>query len=189
MTASAIRTAGGPTGGRSNTTFLRPAAAAPFSQRSTHDLEPGLALLRERAEPQAQSLARALVEFSLAPSGIHAAKLGTRRQPVPMSVRNRRRRSAGLWINAILAGRTDQPTLEALTGVWLPQLAGTGPDRSLAVPHGVRFVEYLRGAMTAALFPEPAENLVPEAYGLQALETVLAIHLGAIRGMRRRARV
>ena len=75
----------------------------------------------------------------------------------------------------------DRATLDALASNWLPPLAGVGHQRARALPHGERYIEWIRGAMTAAIFSDPADNLVPHAYALHALETVLSVHLGAIR--------
>jgi hypothetical protein len=95
------------------------------------------------------------------------------------SVRNRRRRAATLWVQAILAGRADPDTLHQLTTSWLPQLVGSGPDLWHGARAGRDAIEYLRGACTARIVVEPQDNLIAEARALHALEAVLAAHLFA----------
>lgn len=195
MTPSAIQTpaptAGIPQGEQDPTSgaWLRPMVSArtPLTREA---FENGASFLRLRLQDDAARISRALVEYSFtANSGVHADHLGGGFQPAPLSVRNRRRRAARLWINSILEARVDRPTLEAFTGLWLPQLCGTGPDRHLAAPHARRFIEWVRGAMTACLFDATTDNLVPEAYALHVMETVLSLHLGAARDVRLRERV
>ena len=164
--------------------FLTPSSREP---ELTAEIHIGIAELMRRVEPHVTMLMRGLVEFSLAGARAHGDAIGRRRE-LPLSVRNRRRRAARLWINAILAGRTDAATQDALTGLWLPQLAGTGPERAQAVAAGKRFVEYLRGGIVSVLFDRPENNLVTEAYALTALETILAVHLRAIEDIPARAR-
>jgi hypothetical protein len=103
-------------------------------------------------------------------------------QPVVLSVLNRRRRAAREWINSVLAGASDAATLQALAGQWLPVLLGheRSPARKAAATAAL--FEFLRGAITALLFEEPAENLLPAVKGLHVLETVLARQLGGCRG-------
>ncbi len=138
----------------------------------------GLGDLRELTADSAALLTRGLVEFSLH-DGRTLNLVAQRRSP-SVSVLNRRRRAARLWIIAILNGQCDEETTRAVTRSWLRQLAGTGPDPKLAVDAGRRFLEYLRGAFTALLFDSSAPNLVPQARALSALEGVLAVHLHAI---------
>jgi hypothetical protein len=95
------------------------------------------------------------------------------------SVLNRRRRSATLWVQAILAGRADQDTLRQLTTSWIPQLTGCGPELWRGLAAGRDAIEYLRGACTARIVVEPQDNLVAEARALHALEAVLGAHLFA----------
>ncbi len=102
-------------------------------------------------------------------------------QPIALSVLNRRRRSARAWIQSILAGNTDTGTLHAFTHTWMPQLAGTGPEIYRAAGIGRRCVEFVRGIITALIFDAPADNLIPQARALNALETTLAVHLQAFR--------
>ena len=45
---------------------------------------------------------------------------------------------------------------------------------------GPRFIEYLRGAMAPLIMDRPVSNLVPRAKALNAIDNVLAIHLGAL---------
>jgi hypothetical protein len=94
---------------------------------------------------------------------------------------NRRRRAARAWILVILSGELSDASLRSLTHSWLPQLSGTGPELALAVPAGKEFLEFLKGAITGLVMAEPKENLVPEAKALHALETVLGVHLQALR--------
>ncbi len=144
------------------------------------DAAVGLRSLRDLAEDDVTALMRNLVQFTV------IACDPSRRTFTPtlgVSVINRRLRAARLWINAILAGDISPQTLHTMTHTWLPQLAGTGPEAFLAARVGRTCIEFLRGALTASLFDAPAENLVYEAKGLHALETVLAVHLQAIRSV------
>ena len=74
----------------------------------------------------------------------------------------------------------DRATLHAVAHSWLPQLCGTGPSIRDASKPARRYVEFLRGLMTAHVMRRVAENLVPEAKALHTLETILAVHLGAL---------
>ncbi len=134
----------------------------------------GLALLAAAAGDQVPQLVRILVGHSLTVG----ARTGAGAPPI--SVLNRRRRSARAWLQAILAGRTDAVTLHALCHTWAPQLAGTGPDLRHCLRSARSCVELLRGALTALVFGRTADNLLPEARALHALEAVLAVHLGAV---------
>lgn len=149
----------------------RPTAGLPLSA------EDGIAYLQFIAGEEDARIAQALVHASFrtrAPAGTVFV-----REP-SISVRNRRRRAARLWVNAILAGDVSAPALKALTHSWLPQLAGTGPDAWRGQPAGRRFVEYLRGAFTAAVMTDAMPCLIRHAKALHALESILAVHLGAI---------
>lgn len=138
----------------------------------------GLPDLRQLTEESISVLARALAEYSLR-SQRPLDLVSDRRTPL-VSVRNRRRRAASLWIVSVLGGRCDASTLDSLVGTWLPQLAGSGPDRRVAARSGRRLIEFLRGLITADLFAAAAPNLVPQAHALCALDGVLAVHLDAI---------
>ena len=123
-------------------------------------------------------IARGLVDYSLQ---ITSRVAGPLRRPPAVSILNRRRRSARLWVNAVLAGDVSQRTMDCLTGSWLPHLAGVGPDASQAAHRlGFRAIEWLRGAFQASIFDRPDANLVRHARALHALETVLAAHAAAV---------
>lgn len=139
----------------------------------------GLPLLAESMMDEVGSLVRSLVNYTVAAQNEERRVLG-RRQGVTLSVLNRRRRAARSWILAILRGQVDRATLHAVAHSWLPQLCGTGPSICEAEPPAHRYVEFLRGLMTAHVMRRVADNLVPEAKALHALETILAIHLGAL---------
>ncbi|MCA8942297.1 MAG: hypothetical protein KDB80_07015 [Planctomycetes bacterium] len=143
----------------------------------------GLPDLRYMTEDSFAALARSLADFSLRiqrPLDLVSAH----RAPI-VSIRNRRRRAATLWVVAILAGRCDKSTLRSLANSWLPQLAGTGPDVVAAAGSGRKLIEFLRGLMTANLFDRSAANLVPQARALAALDGILAVHLDAVERARR----
>lgn len=130
------------------------------------------------------ALARSVVNYSIALQNRSALERGNR-QPIQLSVLNRRRRAARAWLNAVIAGQTDAATLHAVGTQWLPVLCGSGPDARPAPAVARRFVEFVRGAITAHLFSEPCENLLPHARALHVLETVLAMHLaGAVQAAR-----
>ncbi|MHC5063085.1 MAG: hypothetical protein ACYTG5_03815 [Planctomycetota bacterium] len=140
------------------------------------DAAKGLEALNAYLGDAVPQLVRNLVQYSLVSSQDR-----TRSQAPSASVLNRRRRSARLWINSVLAGSIDANTINALVMTWGPQLAGTGPNPRRAVRRVQGFVEFLRGNMTALICDEPEENLVPQAQGICALEAVLGVHLGALR--------
>lgn len=139
----------------------------------------GLDWLHGEVADQAPTLARSLVNFSIELQNRSMLERGNR-QPIQLSVLNRRRRVARAWVNAVLAGSVDPTTLHAFATQWLPVLCGTGPDARPAPALGRKFVEFLRGAITAHLFAAPADNLLPAARALFALETILASHLAAV---------
>ena len=124
-------------------------------------------------------LVRGLVNFTIAQQNGTALETG-RRTPIVMSVLNRRRRSARAWIMAILSGMVDRPTLHALVKTWVPHLTATGSDAKAALAPGRTCIEYLRGAITASIFEQPADSLLPHARALHVLDTVLGVHLAAL---------
>ncbi len=139
----------------------------------------GVVLLAELLMDEVGSLVRSLVDYTVASQNEERRRAG-RRQGVTLSVLNRRRRAARSWIVTILRGQVDRTTLHTVAHSWLPQLCGTGPNIRNANQPARRYVEFLRGLMTAHVMRRVAENLVPEATALHALETILAIHLGAL---------
>jgi hypothetical protein len=147
---------------------------------------PGLPVLEERLGDSVPLLVRALVNFTLA----RQARRGhtVRAIPPTVSVLNRRRRAARVWVHALLAGRVDRDTLDAVAHSLLPQLAGTGPEVHRCEGLGRACFEFLRGAATALILDRPADNLVPEAKALAALDAVLAVHLDAFDRAVRRSR-
>lgn len=153
---------------------LRPVAIDPI----------GLERLDAEVGEAVPALARSVVNYSITLQNRSALERGNR-QPIQLSVLNRRRRAARAWLNAVLAGQTDAATLHAVGTQWLPVLCGSGPDARPAPAVARRFVEFVRGAITAHLFSEPCENLLPHARALHVLETVLAMHLaGAVTAAR-----
>ena len=139
----------------------------------------GVPLLAELLMDEVGSLVRSLVNYTVASQNEERRRAG-RRQGVTLSVLNRRRRAARSWILTILRGQVDRFTLHSVAHSWLPRLCGTGPDLRSASKPTRRYVEFLRGLMTANVMRRVAENLVPEAKALHALETILGIHLGAL---------
>ncbi len=125
------------------------------------------------------ALVRSLVDFTIALQNKRALEVGNP-QPISVSVLNRRRRAARSWLLAVLAGRTDAPTRHAVATQWLPTLTGTGPDFGKAVRPARTLIEFVRGAVTACIFDEPAADLLPHAKALHVLESVLSIHLAAV---------
>lgn len=139
--------------------------------------EDGVAYLQFIAGDEDERASRILVSMSLRRSAPNSVPFV---RPPAISVLNRRRRAARMWVNAILDGDVSPGTLRALTSSWLPQLAGTGPEAWRAIGAGRTFIEFLRGLFTGAVMSEPMANLIRHAKALHALETILAIHLGAI---------
>ncbi len=131
-------------------------------------------------------LTRSLVDFTIAQQNRRARERGNPQAP-QLSVLNRRRRAARAWLVAIAAGRVDAGTLHALGAQWIPTLTGTGPDLRRAARPGRALIEFVRGAITACIFDEARECLLPEAKALHALEGVLAAHLAAIQQAARAA--
>lgn len=146
-----------------------------------------LELLSAAVEEGVPAIVRALVDYTIKLQNRRLLETG-RPTPIAVSVLNRRRRSARSWIQAILAGQVDRGTLHAFTNTWIPQLAGTGPEPARAVRTGLACIEFVRGLITAQVLDEPADNLVPEARALNALETVLGVQLQALREVAHRAR-
>ncbi|MCA8948621.1 MAG: hypothetical protein KDE27_03920 [Planctomycetes bacterium] len=143
-----------------------------------------VALLDAIAAPTVPSLVRSLVNFTIALQNRRGLEHGNA-QPIQLSVLNRRRRSARAWILAILAGKTDAGTLHAVATQWLPTLCGTGPDLARCLPPAGKIIEFVRGGLTATIFAEANDNLVPQARALHALESLLAEHFGAVRAAAR----
>ena len=152
----------------------------------TEDVQQGLAYFQLLVSDDDVLIARALVHDPIAATSRGGYPLA--RTP-NVSVMNRRRRAARLWVNAILAGDLGRETLRNLTHVWLPQLAGSGPDPRRAVTFGRRCVEFLRGSLTACVMAETCDNLLRHAKAIHALEAVLAGHLLAIRSVTRVAAI
>jgi hypothetical protein len=165
-----------PTGERRPFLYLSP--RSPWQAPPAIDVC-GLALLIERVGDDVPILVRSLVAHTMALQHRTRIDVGPA-APLPISVLNRRRRSARAWVQAILTGATDATTLHALTHTWAPQLAGTGPDLRACESTARSCIEFLRGAITALVISEPSNNLLPEAHAIHALENVLAVHLGAI---------
>lgn len=140
----------------------------------------GLDCLELAAALDVPALVRGLVNFTIAQQNGRALETG-RRTPIVISVLNRRRRSARAWVMAILSGLVDQATLHALVRTWAPHLTASGTDASAMLEPARACVEYLRGAITATIFDEPADNLLLHARALHVLDTVLSVHLAALR--------
>ncbi len=137
------------------------------------DVVADLSYLQFLAGDADAAIATALVGFSLRDAR-------ERCRAPSISVLNRRRRAARLWVNAVLKGDVSGPTVKNLIRSWIPQLAGTGPDVSKAARIGGELVEYLRGAFSAEVFGTPDADLLRKARALHALEFVLGAHLAAI---------
>ncbi|MGE3174705.1 MAG: hypothetical protein AB7O97_18885 [Planctomycetota bacterium] len=138
----------------------------------------GKAVLGAKANDYVPALARALVDHTIAMHNKRALDSGNR-QPIQLSVLNRRRRAARAWIQAVLSGGVDLPTQHAVATQWLPTLAGHGREPELVLRTMRSCIEFLRGAIVGVLFDEPADNLLGHARALHVLETVLAVHLAA----------
>jgi hypothetical protein len=137
----------------------------------------GLALLDDVASLGGALLARTIVEWT---TGRNLERRKPRAEALPISVLNRRRRAARAWVESVVAGAVDPETRQAFAHVWMPQLAGTGPDLAACLPMARELVELLRGAIAALVFARPDENLVPQARAMHAAETVLARQLAAL---------
>ena len=123
-------------------------------------------------------LVRSLVDHTIALQNKRAIERGNP-QPISMSVLNRRRRAARSWLLAVLAGKLDAATLHAVATQWMPMLTGNGHEASKASKWCRSLIEFVRGGVTACIFDEPADDLLPHAKALHVLETVLAAHLAA----------
>lgn len=140
----------------------------------------GCEILDAKVTPSVPALVASLVDYTIARQYRLELERGNP-QPIQLSVLNRRRRSARSWILAILAGNVEQPTLHAVATQWIPMLAGSGPDLAQVARPARELTEFVRGAITACIFDEPAENLLPHARALHVLESTLAVHLAAIK--------
>jgi len=140
----------------------------------------GAAHLHAAAEDAVAAITRSLVDFTIERQNRRAIERGNP-QPIQLSVLNRRRRAARSWILAVISGKLDAATRHAVSSLWLPTLTGNGSDLHKAEVRGQALIEFLRGAVTACIFSEPADNLLPHAKALHVLETVLAVHLAALR--------
>lgn len=156
------------------------------SESLSTQLVEGFVELEARVGPNIQLVVRSLVNYTVASQNRRLHEAG-RTGGTTLSILNRRRRAARAWILVILSGELSDASLRSLTHSWLPQLSGTGPELALAVPAGKEFLEFLKGAITGLVMAEPKENLVPEAKALHALETVLGVHLQALREVEFRA--
>lgn len=125
------------------------------------------------------AIVRSLVDYTIALQNKRALERGNP-QPIALSVLNRRRRAARSWLLAILAGKVDSDTLHAVGTQWLPTLTGTGPEIGKAKKPARQLIEFVRGAITACIFDEPAANLLPHAHAAHVLETTLGAHLAAL---------
>jgi hypothetical protein len=135
--------------------------------------------LEHAVMPSVPALVRSLVDCTIERQNRKALAHGMP-QPIQLSVLNRRRRAARSWVLAILSAKVDAATRHAVATQWVPMLAGTGPDLKQAIRAGRVFVEFLRGAITACVFDEPADNLLPHARALHVVETTLSVHLAEI---------
>jgi hypothetical protein len=135
--------------------------------------------LEQAAAPWIPQLVRSLVDFTIARQNRRALERGPV-QPIQLSVLNRRRRAARSWLNAIVAGKTDAATRHAVATQWLPLLTATGPDLRASARFSRAIVEFVRGAITACVFDEPDDCLLPHARALHVLESALAAHLAAV---------
>lgn len=172
------------TGGSSSTSPAREPRAFAFLKPRLLTASPpamdahGRAILMARASDSVPAIARAVVDHTIALHNEHGRSVGNR-QPIQLSVLNRRRRAARAWINAVVTAAVDRPTLHAVATQWLPTLAGHGRDRA-TVRDAVRScVEFVRGSITATLFEQPEDNLLGAARALQSLELTLSVHLSA----------
>jgi hypothetical protein len=139
----------------------------------------GRAFLAAKTTEFVPALVRALVDHTIALQNRRALESGNR-QPIQLSVLNRRRRSARSWIQAVINGAVDLPTLHSVATQWLPMLAGHSPAPEVQLRLARSCVEFVRGALTGLIFDQAAENLLGHARAQHALETVLAAHLAAV---------
>ncbi|MFN3241279.1 MAG: hypothetical protein ACE37K_07160 [Planctomycetota bacterium] len=155
--------------------FLYLEPAAPSSPGRGPDAR-GVAELQRAFEPRLPHVVRSVVDRTIARHNEKAL----RPQPIQLSVLNRRRRAARSWLLTICEGRADASTCHQAATQWLPLLCGTGPDRLGMEAPARALVEYVRGAITACIFDEASESLLPQARALHALESTLAAHLAAV---------
>ena len=83
----------------------------------------GRAVLAVRVGEYVPALVRAVIDHSIALQNRRGLESGNPK-PIAMSVLNRRRRVARAWIQAVVGGLVDLPTLHAAATQWLPTLAG-----------------------------------------------------------------
>jgi hypothetical protein len=139
----------------------------------------GRALLAAEVMDHIPALVRALVNHTIALQNRRGLESGNR-QPIQLSVLNRRRRAARTWLLAIVGGDIDRATLHAVSRQWLPTLAGNVDDAAEVRRQAASCIEFVRGAITGLLFDSPTENLLGHARALHVLELVLGLHLAAI---------
>ena len=165
-----------------STQSAAPASTPAREPRAFSFLKPRLVTVRvilmARADSSVPALVRAVVDHTIALHNEHGRESGYV-QAIQVSVLNRRRRAARSWIQSILAGSVDAPTLHAIATQWLPTLAGNGRDAEFVTRTVRSCVEFVRGSITALLFDQPADNLLGNARALHVLETVLSVHLSA----------
>ena len=150
---------------------VRPGGVLPAS------VDEGLGYLQFLIGEHDEILARALFAYSLRRSSRRSVPFEAR---LSFAVRNRRKRAARLWVNALLGGDVRPQTLRTIAGSLVPQLAGTGPDAWRATTAGRDFVDHLLGSATAMVMDRPRPCLIRHAKALHALESILALQLGAI---------
>jgi hypothetical protein len=176
--ASASSRAGGinpPHAARHSSLLLQPAIGP---TESIH----GLAELELFVADSVQLVVRTLVEHVGFVEIERQRAAGRRPESVPLRLLNKRRRAARSWIISILQGKIDRATLFALATTWVPDLTSRGGRFPAATITSRYLVELLRGAMTAHIMDTPANNLVPQAKALHAMESVLRVHLSALAG-------
>ncbi len=156
--------------------YLRP-ARLPLRDAAVDKI--GVARLDAAMSPSIPHLVRSIVDFTIELQNRRALERGNP-QPIHLSVLNRRRRAARAWLLAIAAGKADAATRHAVSTQWIPLLVGSGPEITKATQPGRAVMEFVRGAITACVFDEPAASLLPHARALHVLEQTLAAHLAAL---------
>ncbi len=141
----------------------------------------GRALLAAKAADDIPMLVRALVDHTIALQNRRGLETGNR-QPILVSVLNRRRRAARTWLLAVVNGEIERTTLYAVAHQWLPTLAGNVDDPAELRRQAASCIEFVRGAITGLIFDAPADNLLGHARALHVLEIVLGLHLAAVAG-------
>jgi hypothetical protein len=139
----------------------------------------GRAVLAAKVGEHVAALVRALVDHTISLQNRRALETGNR-QPIQLSVLNRRRRCARAWVQSIVSGDLDVATLHLVATAWLPTLAGNVADRKVLLRIATSCVEFVRGAITGLIFDQPAENLLGHARANHVLETMLGTHLAAL---------